>query len=254
MAAFPLLRELHASHNHIRDLGPLCLHEHLEVRRAKKNNRERAHSVHPYHIDDSMPITLTLTLTAFHPHHEYRNTQVLDLAANPVASLAALDLLASLPRLHSLSLQGTPLRAAVVQAAGQGEEKEKGKERGQEGEARYRALVAALLPRLLLLDGRKLCGVTATAGAAAAAAATEGEVGNACVKERDGCLVPDPHDHFQTRMTGTIFISRRKKNSRPETGVGARAGARGAACAGSQSGGSGGGDRNRRKAAAGRCC
>jgi hypothetical protein len=31
IAALPLLRELHASHNRIRDVGPLCLHEHLEV-------------------------------------------------------------------------------------------------------------------------------------------------------------------------------------------------------------------------------
>lgn len=32
IAALPLLRELHASHNRIRDVGSLCLHEHLEVR------------------------------------------------------------------------------------------------------------------------------------------------------------------------------------------------------------------------------
>lgn len=91
--------------------------------------------------------------------------QVLDLASNPLRRLATLDLLTTAPKLHTLTLRGTPLRAAVVRAGeqdGAGDPSLVGT-----GEACYRALVAAVLPRLLLLDGRRLLTVGGTAAAAA---------------------------------------------------------------------------------------
>jgi hypothetical protein len=117
------------------------------------------------------PLALHLPTNTHQSTHTCQR-QVLDLTANPLARLAVLDLLASLPKLHTLTLQATPLKRAVVKAAVEGEEKWErdagGGDNdasvasssvvvlGEGGEARYRALVAALLPRLLLLDGRKL--------------------------------------------------------------------------------------------------
>lgn len=123
---------------------------------------------------DPVPST---TYMSFHPRiqsidqpvfmsiHIYRRPpQVLDLAANPLRRLAALDILTSVLKLHTLTLRGTPLRNAIVRA---GEQRERidspppllpssSASAVGKGEACYRALVGAVLPRLLLLDGRKL--------------------------------------------------------------------------------------------------
>lgn len=108
-------------------------------------------------------------------HHAHICTQVLDLEANPLRRLATLPLLASLPRLRALTLRSTPLRDGIMRVAAAAEETgSRGEPRPAsaasslssssssssssrpEGEPQYRALIGAMLPSLLLLDGRRL--------------------------------------------------------------------------------------------------
>lgn len=156
IAALPHLRELHASHNAIRDVTPLCLHGHLEVICSM-----------PTPLLPSSEIEETPVLK-----HTRTYTQVLDLEANPLRRLASLLLLGSLPRLRALTLRGTPLRDGIMRVAAAAEEPDRGEWRPAsaasssssssssssrpEGEPQFRALVGAMLPGLLLLDGRRL--------------------------------------------------------------------------------------------------